>query len=225
MRRAGAADRGGIPGAASAPSCRSRRSASPSDGSGKTDANPRRPPRRRRLRPSSGRWPVACGRSRGTSSRSFAAERPGLAGGKARLPEPPRKLNSQEAAIVRGHADSVALRLACHDPAIHRRLQPGGQQSRAVFEAVEQARSRRSARGACKGWRRTSPPCSTTASTAASSTRSPTGRMPDRGCARPDRARAPHRAGSACCRPQSWCRWRRPWGRGCRTASIGWRRW
>ena len=70
---------------------------------------------------------------------SFAAERPGLAGGKARLPEPPRKLNSQEAAIVRGHADSIALRLACHDPAIHRRLQPGGQQSRAVFEAVEQA--------------------------------------------------------------------------------------
>jgi cobaltochelatase CobT len=71
---------------------------------------------------------------------SFAAERPGLAGGKARLPEPPRKLNPQEAAIVRGHADSIALRLACHDPAIHRRLQPGGQQSRAVFEAVEQAR-------------------------------------------------------------------------------------
>src|SRR5229473_203127 len=49
---------------------------------------------------------------------SFAAERPGLAGGKARLPEPPRKLNPHEAAIVRGHADSIALRLACHNPAI-----------------------------------------------------------------------------------------------------------
>src|SRR5512147_2637849 len=71
---------------------------------------------------------------------TYAAERPGLAGGKARLPEPPRKLNPQEAAIVRGHADSIALRLACHDPTIHRRLQPGGQQARAVFEAVEQAR-------------------------------------------------------------------------------------
>ncbi len=71
---------------------------------------------------------------------SFAAERPGLAGGKARLPEPPRKLNPHEAAIVRGHADSIALRLACHNPAIHRRLQPGGQQARAVFEAIEQAR-------------------------------------------------------------------------------------
>jgi len=70
----------------------------------------------------------------------YAAERPGFAGGKARLPEPPRKLNSGEAAIVRGHADSIALRLACHDPNVHRRLMPGGQQARAVFEAVEQAR-------------------------------------------------------------------------------------
>src|SRR5689334_2482770 len=70
----------------------------------------------------------------------FAAERPGLMGGKVRLPEPPRKLSKAEAAIVRGHADAAALRLACHDPAMHRRLQPGGQQARAVFEAVEQAR-------------------------------------------------------------------------------------
>src|SRR5215813_5922473 len=71
---------------------------------------------------------------------SFAAERPGLAGGKARLPEPPRRLNEREAAIVRGHADAIALRLACHDAAVHRKLAPGGQQARAVFEAVEQAR-------------------------------------------------------------------------------------
>src|SRR6185295_6612069 len=71
---------------------------------------------------------------------AFAAERPGIVGGKARLPEPPRKLNLAEAAIVRGHADSMALKLACHDPAVHRKLVPGGQQARAVFEAVEQAR-------------------------------------------------------------------------------------
>jgi cobaltochelatase CobT len=71
---------------------------------------------------------------------SFAAERPGMVGGKARLPEPPRKLTRAEAAIVRGHADSIALRMACHDAAVHRRLVPGGQQARAVFEAVEQAR-------------------------------------------------------------------------------------
>ena len=71
---------------------------------------------------------------------SFAAERPGVIAGKARLPEPPRKLTASEAAIVRGHADSIALKLACHDPSIHRKLVPGGQQARAVFDAVEQAR-------------------------------------------------------------------------------------
>ena len=71
---------------------------------------------------------------------SYAAERPGLVGGKARLPEPARKLTRQEAAIVRGHADAIGLKLACHDAAVHRRLMPAGQQARAVFEAVEQAR-------------------------------------------------------------------------------------
>src|SRR6266511_2585999 len=71
---------------------------------------------------------------------SFAAERPGIVGGKARLPEPPRKLSGPDAAIVRGHADAIALKLACHDPTVHRKLVPGGQQARAVFEAVEQAR-------------------------------------------------------------------------------------
>ena len=71
---------------------------------------------------------------------AFAAERPGLAGGKVRLPEPPRKLGKQDVAIVRGHADAIALKLACHDPAVHRKLVPGGQQARAVFDAVEQAR-------------------------------------------------------------------------------------
>ena len=63
---------------------------------------------------------------------SFAAERPGVVGGKARLPEPPRKLTGPDAAIVRGHADSIALKLACHDPMVHRKLVPGGQQARAV---------------------------------------------------------------------------------------------
>ncbi|MBO0753084.1 MAG: cobaltochelatase subunit CobT, partial [Bradyrhizobiaceae bacterium] len=57
-----------------------------------------------------------------------------------RLPEPPRKLAPADAAIVRGHADAIALRMACHDGAIHRRLLPSSQQGRAVFEAIEQAR-------------------------------------------------------------------------------------
>src|SRR6201747_2358781 len=69
-----------------------------------------------------------------------AAERPGLARGKARLPEPARKMTRRDAAIVRGHADSIALKLACHDPKVHRKLMPGNPQARGVFEAVEQAR-------------------------------------------------------------------------------------
>src|SRR5436305_3928193 len=71
---------------------------------------------------------------------SFAAERPGLGPGKARLPEPPRKLSKRDAAIVRGHADSIALRLACHDPKVHRKQMPGNVQARGIFDAVEQAR-------------------------------------------------------------------------------------
>src|SRR5450631_2893106 len=71
---------------------------------------------------------------------AFAAERPGVVGGKARLPEPPRKLSAADVAIVRGNADAIALKLACHDPKVHRKLVPGGQQARAVFDAVEQAR-------------------------------------------------------------------------------------
>jgi cobaltochelatase CobT len=71
---------------------------------------------------------------------TFASDRPILMADKARLPEPPRKLGRQDVAIVRGHADSMALRLACHDAAIHRRLAPEAQGARAVFDAVEQAR-------------------------------------------------------------------------------------
>ena len=74
----------------------------------------------------------------------FASEKPSLVqtgdATKARLPEPPRKLDSREAAILRGQADAMALRLACHDPNMHRRLAPRAPGSRAVFDAVEQAR-------------------------------------------------------------------------------------
>src|SRR4051812_6271107 len=71
---------------------------------------------------------------------SYAAERPGIAGGKARLPAPPGNPTGPNARLVPAHADSIALKLACHDPMVHRKLVPGGQQARAVFEAVEQAR-------------------------------------------------------------------------------------
>ncbi|MGA3301878.1 MAG: cobaltochelatase subunit CobT [Methylovirgula sp.] len=75
---------------------------------------------------------------------AYAAEKPNLTrtghSAKARLPEPPRKLDAREAAILRGHADSMALRLACHDADLHRRMLPQVANARAIFEAVEQAR-------------------------------------------------------------------------------------
>ena len=74
----------------------------------------------------------------------FAPERPSLIAGeegaKARLTEPPRKLTAKDAAILRGQADSIALRLACHDDALHRRYAPESAEARAAFDAMEQAR-------------------------------------------------------------------------------------
>ncbi|QXX75502.1 cobaltochelatase subunit CobT [Methylovirgula sp. HY1] len=75
---------------------------------------------------------------------AYAAEKPNLnrSGNtaKARLPEPPRKLDPREAAVLRGYADSMALRLACHDVDLHRRMLPRTANARAIFDAVEQAR-------------------------------------------------------------------------------------
>jgi cobaltochelatase CobT len=75
---------------------------------------------------------------------AYGSDRPSLTsadgGGRARLPEPPRKMAPRDAAILRGHADAMALRLAVHDQALHRRLSPQAQGARDAFEAIEQAR-------------------------------------------------------------------------------------
>ena len=71
---------------------------------------------------------------------TFAAERPGLAPGKARLPEPARKMTRRDAAIVRGHADfdRTETRLSRSESASQ--ADAGKSAARGVFEAVEQAR-------------------------------------------------------------------------------------
>ena len=71
---------------------------------------------------------------------TYSSDKPSLVDTQARLPEPPRRLSPHDAAIMRGYADSMALRLACHDQALHRKLTPQGDEARAVFDAVEQAR-------------------------------------------------------------------------------------
>ena len=57
------------------------------------------------------------------------------------MPNPARDLPAEEAAQLRGAADSLALRLRYHDDArAHRSALPGSPLARAVFEALEQAR-------------------------------------------------------------------------------------
>jgi cobaltochelatase CobT len=71
---------------------------------------------------------------------TFSGDRPGLSGQTARLPEPSRKVSVREIAVTRGMSDSMALRIACHDKAVHSKNLPQGSDARAIFEAVEQAR-------------------------------------------------------------------------------------
>jgi cobaltochelatase CobT len=71
---------------------------------------------------------------------AFGPEAAGVTGTRVRLPNPPRDLPAEEAAQLRGAADSMALRLRYHDDAVHSKRVPGSPLARAVFEAVEQAR-------------------------------------------------------------------------------------
>ena len=75
---------------------------------------------------------------------TFSPEKPGITDsvdhGKVRLPEPPRRMDARDAAILRGQADAIALRRACHDGKVHHRLAPQAQAARAIFDAMEQAR-------------------------------------------------------------------------------------
>jgi cobaltochelatase CobT len=70
----------------------------------------------------------------------FSTEAPGLKGHLATLPQPSRTPTRKEVAILRGHADSLALTIACHDASMHSRLAPRGGLARSVFEAVERVR-------------------------------------------------------------------------------------
>lgn len=71
---------------------------------------------------------------------TFGGDAASVSGTRARLPQMDRELPAGEVAVTRGQADSLALRLANHDLAIHSRYKPQGKMARAVYEAVEQAR-------------------------------------------------------------------------------------
>jgi cobaltochelatase CobT len=60
--------------------------------------------------------------------------------GPGRLPTPSRDLTARDAALVRGAADAIALRIKHHDRSLHSTLLPVGGTARAIFDAAEQAR-------------------------------------------------------------------------------------
>ncbi|MDP3526939.1 MAG: cobaltochelatase subunit CobT, partial [Hoeflea sp.] len=70
----------------------------------------------------------------------FGSDKPGISGERARLPDLPKRPTRNDFAVTRGVGDSIALRKACHDDAVHARMAPQGVDARAVYDAVEQAR-------------------------------------------------------------------------------------
>ncbi|MEE9588012.1 MAG: cobaltochelatase subunit CobT [Hyphomicrobiaceae bacterium] len=71
---------------------------------------------------------------------SYGSQPPSLEGKTVRLPEPSRVPALDEIAVLRGHADSLALKAACHDPKVHAKIAPQTGDARQLFEAVELAR-------------------------------------------------------------------------------------
>ncbi|MEM0907946.1 MAG: cobaltochelatase subunit CobT [Pseudomonadota bacterium] len=71
---------------------------------------------------------------------TYSSDKPALVGDKARLPEPSRRLTQRDVAVTRGLGDTMALKLAAHDPGLHQKYAPDGADARAVFDAVESAR-------------------------------------------------------------------------------------
>ncbi|MDD9908371.1 MAG: cobaltochelatase subunit CobT [Ahrensia sp.] len=71
---------------------------------------------------------------------TYGKDKPGIAGDRVRLPEPSRNPSQTEIAVTRGLSDSMALRRAKHDSGVHAQHMPAGENARAVYNAVEQAR-------------------------------------------------------------------------------------
>ncbi len=57
-----------------------------------------------------------------------------------RLPNPSKAFDRAEKTLLRGYADSLALRMRHHDRRLHQQFQPGDTQARAAYEALEDAR-------------------------------------------------------------------------------------
>jgi cobaltochelatase CobT len=70
----------------------------------------------------------------------FGSDAPGFDGKTVRLPQPSRAMSRKEVALIRGHADSIALMISAHDAKLHASLAPAQGAAREAFDAVERAR-------------------------------------------------------------------------------------
>jgi cobaltochelatase CobT len=70
----------------------------------------------------------------------FGSDTPGFDGKTVRLPQPGRAMSRKEVALIRGHADSIALMISAHDAKLHASLAPAEGAAREAFDAVERAR-------------------------------------------------------------------------------------
>ncbi len=61
-------------------------------------------------------------------------------GMQARLPMPTRQFETQDLRVLRGEADTAALRLRYHDESVYRRQRPSGSGSAQLFDSAEQSR-------------------------------------------------------------------------------------
>ena len=71
---------------------------------------------------------------------SFVPTGQGLIGKEARLTSPAHHLTSAQAALTRGEADAIALRVRYHDGEQHAKRRPKSQAAREIFDIVEQSR-------------------------------------------------------------------------------------
>ena len=81
----------------------------------------------------------------------YGNDAPGMSGDRARLPNPSKDLPIEDVRLVRGLADSLALRKRYHDDGMHARYAPEGGDAKAVFDAIEQARVEAIGAGRMKG--------------------------------------------------------------------------
>jgi cobaltochelatase CobT len=71
---------------------------------------------------------------------SFGGHMAEQSGNAIRLPSLPRMLENDEAMLVRGLADTFALKINYHDPDLHQKMAPADPRARLAYQALEDAR-------------------------------------------------------------------------------------